>query len=224
MQLPNLEEMSATEKTWFAHSIAGMVVADGHSDQTEMNFLREAINFLDDKEEINNIMTVIKAGKIPEMSPLDIDPKQAFLMLKYLAQLMVVDFDLDTKEISFFLLSGKLLGFNNNILTKLWKSARSLLEKDLPQGFIESANLELKASLLKINDTGFSFRLGKAMMPKTKIRLKVIKPFQTDHPLEGDDAYWDVINCRMLKQSPVKFDEGWYMIRASFEQKLGDHH
>jgi len=224
MQLPNLEEMSAPEKTWFAHSIAGMVVADGRSDQTEMNFLREAINFLEDKEEINNIMTVIKEGKIPEMTPLVIDPKQAFLMLKYLAQLMVVDFDLDTKEISFFLFSGKLLGFNNDILTKLWKSARSLLEKDLPQGIIESANLEFKASLLNINDTGFSFRLGKAMMPKTKIRLKVIKPFQTDPPLEGDDAYWDVINCRMLKQSPVKFDEGWYMIRASFEQKLGDHH
>ena len=51
-----------------------------------------------------------------------------------------------------------------------------------------------------------------------------MKPFQTDSPLEGNDAYWDVINCRMLRQSPVKFDEGWYMIRASFEQKLGDHH
>jgi len=45
MQLPNLEEMSEAEKTWFAHSIAGMVVADGHTDQSEMNFLREAINF-----------------------------------------------------------------------------------------------------------------------------------------------------------------------------------
>ncbi len=29
MQLPNLDEMSAEEKIWFANSIAGMVVADG---------------------------------------------------------------------------------------------------------------------------------------------------------------------------------------------------
>ena len=28
MQLPNVEEMSAAEKKWFAQSIAGMVVAD----------------------------------------------------------------------------------------------------------------------------------------------------------------------------------------------------
>ena len=224
MQLPNLEEMSEAEKTWFAHSIAGMVIADGHTDQAEMNFLREAINFLHDKEEIKNIMTVIKEGKIPEMGPLDIDPKQAFLMLKYLAQLMVADADLATKEISFFLLSGKLLGFNNEILTKFWKSARALLEKDLPQGIIETANLKVKVSLMKIDDTGFTFRLGKALMPKVKIRLKVCKPFQSEHPLQGDDAFWEVISCQMLKQVPVKFDEGRYLVRATFEQKLADYH
>ena len=111
MQLPNLEEMSAEEKQWFANSIAGMVVADGHADQSEMVFLREAINFLDDKDEIDKLMVIIKNGKPPELSPLDIDPKQAFLMLKYLAQLMVADADLSPKEISYFPLSGKIIEF-----------------------------------------------------------------------------------------------------------------
>ena len=45
MQLPNIEEMSSEEKKWFAYSIAGMVVADGRVDESEMEFLREAINF-----------------------------------------------------------------------------------------------------------------------------------------------------------------------------------
>ncbi|HIG76370.1 MAG TPA: DUF2225 domain-containing protein, partial [Candidatus Lambdaproteobacteria bacterium] len=104
MQLPNLDEMSAEEKMWFANSIAGMVVADGHADQSEMSFLREAINFMDDKDEIDKLMVIIKNGNPPELGPLDIDPKQAFLMLKYLAQLMVADADLSTKEIGYFLL------------------------------------------------------------------------------------------------------------------------
>ena len=224
MQLPNLEEMSAEEKLWFAYSIAGMVVADGHTDPSEMSFLRDAINFLQDKEEINKIMVVIKEGKIPEMKPLDIDPKQSFLMLKYLAQLMVVDADLSTKEISFFLLTGRLLGFNNDILNKLWKSARAMLEKDLPVGFIETSNLKENVSLMKIDDTGFSFRLGKALMPKVKIRLRVRKPLQAENTNEGDDIYWDWVTCQMFKQSSVKFDEGYYMVRATFEQKLADHH
>ena len=92
--------MSVAEKKWFALSIAGMVVADGRTDQSEMSFLREAINFLPEKEEINNTMAVIKECKTPELGPLNIDPKQAFLMLKYLAQLMVVDADLSTKGIN----------------------------------------------------------------------------------------------------------------------------
>jgi hypothetical protein len=224
MQLPNVEEMSSAEKKWFAHSIAGMVVADGRADQSEMNFLREAINFMEDKEEVSKIMNVIKEGKTPEMSPLAIDPKQAFLMLKYLAQLMVADAHLDTKEIRFFLLSGRLLGFNNEILTKFWKSARALLEKDLPQAIIETPNLKSKVSLTKVDEAGFWFRMNKALMPNVKIRLKVCKPFQSDHPIEGDDAYWDVVTCKMLKQRQVKFDEGCYMVRATFEQKLADFH
>ena len=96
---------------WFANSIAGMVVADGHADKSEMSFLREAINFLDGKDEIDNLMVIIKNGIPPELAPLDIDPKQAFLMLKYLAQLMVADADLSPKEISYFLLAGKIIGF-----------------------------------------------------------------------------------------------------------------
>jgi len=161
MELPNLEEMSAEEKKWFANSIAAMVVADGHADKSEMVFLREAINFLDDKDEIEKLMVIIKDGKAPELRSLDIDPKQAFLMLKYLAQLMVADADLSQKEISFFLLTGKMLGFNNEILAKLWKSARFLLEKDLPLAIVETGSLKTKVSLTKVDETGVTFRLGK---------------------------------------------------------------
>ena len=44
MQLPDVEHMSSAEKNWFATSIAGMIVADGRADQTELEFLKEAIN------------------------------------------------------------------------------------------------------------------------------------------------------------------------------------
>ena len=231
MQLPNVEEMTSDEKKWFANSIAGMVVADGRTDKSEMEFLKEAIKFLDNKDEVNNIMKVIKEGKTPEMGPLDIDPKQSFLILKYLAQLMVADEDLATKEISYFLSCGRFLGFNDDLLTKFWKSARALLERDLPQGIVETSKLIVKVGLMKIDESGFTIRLEKALMPHAKIRLKLCKPIQADPntddkipSLEVEDKYWDVINCQMLKQSPVKFDKGRYMVRATFDQKLGDYH
>ncbi len=224
MQLPNLEEMSAEEKQWFANTIAGMVVADGHADQSEMVFLREAINFLDDKDEIDKLMVIIKDGKTPELSSLDIDPKQAFLMLKYLAQLMVADADLSPKEIGYFLLAGRLLGFNNEILTKLWKSARALLERDLPQAIVETGSLKTKVSLTKVDETGVTFRLGKALMPKVKIILYVLKSVHSERPLKGNEEHWDPLSCIMEKQHQVKFDEGHYVIRARIEQRLFEDH
>ena len=143
-----------------SESIAAMVVADGHADKSEMVFLREAINFLDDKDEIDKLMVIIKTGKPPELSPLDIDPKQAFLMLKYLAQLMVADADFSPKEISYFLLAGRSLSFSNEILNKLWKSARSLLERDLPQAIVETGSLKTKVSLTRVDEDRKSTRLN----------------------------------------------------------------
>ena len=224
MQLPNIEQMSSAEKNWFASSIAGMVAADGRADQSELNFLKEAINFLENKDEINKIMSVVKTGRPPEMGPLDIDPKQAFLMLKYLAQLMVADSDLSSKEIGFFLSTGKFLGFSNQILAKFWKSARSLLERDLPQGIIETGKLKAKVILTKVDESGFTFRFGRPLMPKVKIMLKVCKTHQSQNPTDGDTEYWQTISCKMLNQHQLKFDEGCYMVRATFEQKIADVH
>ena len=224
MQLPDVEHMSSAEKNWFASSIAGMIVADGRADQTELEFLKEAINFLDNKDEISQIMAIVKSGTLPELSPLEIDSKQAFLMLKYLAQLMVADSDLSSKEIEFFLVTGKFLGFSDEILSKFWKSARSLLERDLPQGMIETGKLKVKVILTNVDESGFTFRLTKPLMPKVKIRLRVSKIHQSQEPTDREEEYWNVIVCKMLNQRQLKYDGGCYMVRSTFEQKIAFEH
>ena len=224
MQLPDVEHMSSAEKNWFASSIAGMIVADGRADQTELEFLKEAINFLDNKDEISQIMAIVKNGTLPNLSPLEIDSKQAFLMLKYLAQLMVADSDLSSKEIEFFLLVGKFLGFSDEILSKFWKSARSLLERDLPMGMIETGKLKVKVTLTNVDESGFTFRLSKPLMPKVKVMLRVSKIHHFQQTAESDEEYWNVIACKMFKQHQLKYDDGSYMIRVNFEQKIAYEH
>ena len=63
MELPNTEAMSVEEKIWFARAIAGMIVADGRVDDSELEFLKEAISFLEDRDQVNGIMTVVRQGK-----------------------------------------------------------------------------------------------------------------------------------------------------------------
>ena len=224
MQLPNVEEMSSEEKLWFASSIAGMVVADGHAVPTELVFLREAINFLENKDDIEKIMKIVKVGTVPDLKPIQIDPKQAFLMLKYLAQLMVVDSDLSSREIRFFISLGKLLSFSDGILTKLWKSARSLLENDLPQAIIETGKLKTKVSLTKVDETGVTFRLGKALMPHVKIFVQVLKGVHSDSPLMGNEEHWDPLVCKLEKQHQIKYDKDCYHVKANFEQRVVEDH
>ena len=117
MELPNTEAMSIEEKIWFARAIAGMIVADGRVDDSELEFLKEAISFLEDRDQVNGIMTVVRQGKTPSLEARKIDPKQSFIILKYLAELMVVDGKMSETEITFFVYAGGLLGFTSNILT-----------------------------------------------------------------------------------------------------------
>ena len=113
--MPDLEKMSTEQKFWFASSIAGMVGADGHAHIEELDFLKKAINFLDSEEQIQEIISMVKnlkKGFSPPLGKLILEPRQAFFILKYLAQIMVSDEDLSPKEIKYFLKIGSLLEYN----------------------------------------------------------------------------------------------------------------
>ncbi|MEC8155831.1 MAG: DUF2225 domain-containing protein, partial [SAR324 cluster bacterium] len=172
MQLPNVEQLDSEDKNWFARAIAGMVVADGRVDESETAFLKEALGFLEDRSQVEQIMGIVKQGKPPEMPAAKIDSKQAFIMLKYLSELMVADAHLSPGEVRFFLYSGRLLGFTPDILTKLWKTARAQLEATLPKAVAQIGNQTVEITLNELHDSKFSFRFGQALTPNCKIILK----------------------------------------------------
>ena len=114
IELPNVDEMTSEQKFWFASSIAGMVGADGHAEKEELDFLRQAINFLDSKEDIDKIIALVKDlehGVHPKLDKIALDHNQAFFVLKYLAQIMIADTNLSPKEVKFFLKVGRLVGY-----------------------------------------------------------------------------------------------------------------
>jgi hypothetical protein len=114
--------------------------------------------------------------------------------------------------------------FSNEILAKFWKSARSLLERDLPQGIIETGKLKVKVILTNVDKNGFTFRLSKPLMPKVKIMLQVSKLHQTQETSENEEEFWQIIACKMFNQRQLKYDDGCYLVRASFEQKIALDH
>jgi len=117
VELPSVEGMTSEQKFWFASAIAGMVGADGHAEKHELDYLKQALHFLESKEDIEKIITMIKDlehGVHPKLAKIAFDSKHGFLILKYLAQIMVADSDLSPKEIRYFLKVGNLLGFSED--------------------------------------------------------------------------------------------------------------
>ena len=121
IELPNIDEMTSEQKFWFASAIAGMVGADGHAEKAELDFLRQAINFLDSKEDIDKIIAMVKDlehGVHPKLGKIALDHKQGFFILKYLAQIMLADTNLSPKEVKFFLKVGRLVGYTTEDTNK----------------------------------------------------------------------------------------------------------
>ena len=107
-QVPDISFLSDEEKLWFAKAIAGMVVAAGREDSTEVEVVKVAIGFTR-REDAATIMSIIKQNQIPPLGVSKVESKASFTMLKFLAEIMVVDHKLSESEVLFFNQVGKLL-------------------------------------------------------------------------------------------------------------------
>ncbi|MGA1644873.1 MAG: DUF2225 domain-containing protein [bacterium] len=217
MELPNTEAMSVEEKIWFARAIAGMIVADGRVDDSELEFLKEAISFLEDRDQVNGIMAVVRQGKTPSLEARKIDPKQSFIILKYLAELMVVDGKMSETEITFFVYAGGLLGFTSNILTKLWKTARSMLEATKPLAKISAGKNASLVRLTSLSESRCTFRNPRAMVPNMPVYIQISKS-------GSEEEFYDRVEGRVTGQRHEKWDEKSVSIRVDIVQRLGDQH
>lgn len=217
MERPNTEALSLEEKIWFARAIAGMVVADGRVDDSELEFLRDAISFLEDKDQVNKIMGIVRQNKTPSLEPRRIDPKQSFIILKYLAELMVVDGKMSETEITFFVYAGNLLGFTEKILTKLWKTARAMLEATKPLAKISAGKFVSLVRLTSLSETRITFRNPRAMIPNMPVLIQIAKP-------DTEDEFHDRFEGKVTGQRQEKWDDKSVAVRVDITQKLGDYH
>ena len=127
MEKFDFNELKTEEKIWFAHAIAGMVVADGRVDKTEKGYLKDSIEILNNREEISLVMSIARKEAKPILNKINIESRTAFNILKYLMELMITDSRVTIKEVNYFIYVGQQIGFSKKIMTKLWKSGRNQL-------------------------------------------------------------------------------------------------
>jgi uncharacterized tellurite resistance protein B-like protein len=115
----NLGKLPPEMKFWFANAIVGMISADGAVTDDEVGFLREAIDFLDNVEDINRIVEMVKKRETPPLQNTNVDILIARSMLFYIADIAVIDGSLSQREVNYFKYIGNKVGIDDTYSLKV---------------------------------------------------------------------------------------------------------
>lgn len=126
----HLSALSADGRLWVATAIAGMICADGHVDDSEIQYLREIIQFLESKEHINEVISMVKRKERPILKSLKLEREQAFEILKLLTSLAATDTKLAQSEAKFLKYAGSKLGFDPAFSNRMMKWAVQRIQAD----------------------------------------------------------------------------------------------
>ena len=212
----NIESMKEEERRWFANAIAGMICADGVIANEEMAYLKEAISFLGDTQEINELVRKVKKKQEFTLPNLVTDVQLGFTMLKHVAGLSISDGQLANKEMDFFKEMGKKIGFPKEILERILKAAQQRTESDNPIAHIVGNEAECEVVVIDLTLRDCTFRCDRQLTPSSKISLRVKN--------KQDGTYFEPLSALVIGNSVSKADSKSYVIKTKFQQAVVSEH
>ena len=130
MRIPpeTISKLNSDQKKWLGRAIAGIVVVDGIVDKSEVDYIREAIGFLENGDEINDLVGQVKKRVCPPLGHLAIKHGLAARLLMNLAEIAIVDEKLTQKEAEYLKDLGAKMNVEGKFAQQVVKWAHSLLE------------------------------------------------------------------------------------------------
>lgn len=116
-----IKSLPNVAKKWAANAVAGIISADGIITEKETELLREVISFLENIQDINEIIATVKNRQKPELKVLKTDRKTASKLLMTLAMVALTDDNLTGAEAEYFRYIGNRLGFDRNFSEEIIK-------------------------------------------------------------------------------------------------------
>lgn len=220
MDFINFDVMNSEEKQWFASAIAGMILADGHVDNKELESLREAITFLEDPAEINRLVTLVKNKQMPQLMAMRMEGKKAFNILKYLAELSIVDGRLSLTEKDYFFDAGFCLGFPEDLLKKIIRTASKQMEANKPVARMTVGDVTNEVVVTELSETRCTFKFNRAIAPRTRLFLN----FYERNTGSKADLYKQPVLGVVKGVSQSAADENTYYVRVDFQVKVNADH
>ena len=127
---------------WVLNAIANIVGADGIIEKHEFVALQEAIELLENKEEIHALKDRVKKKEIIEIKTIRINDELAIKVFFYLAAIAVIDGELKKSEAEMLKKCGLCMGLDDDLI-------KAVIQWTLKQMEI---NRKLKEDLKKSNN------------------------------------------------------------------------
>ncbi len=214
-----LNSLDPEIKRWFAKSIAGVIISDGVVDKYEIEFLRQILSFLDDQEDINTLLSLVKSMEFPKLEPLNIEKEKALTILKYLVQFIVIDDDFHPEEEKFFRKVVKLLGFSSNVADKFLNIADHLTRVAILCRVQAKGNVET-ARCVYIGQEGCVLSMKNIVNPQTSMSLEFHPP-----PTESDEEpeiFYAPISAKVHRFDKKK--EGIVHVKVLYNHSVSINH
>ncbi len=125
-----------TAKKWYANAIAGAITSDGQVDKEELEFLEKAISFLETKEDIYELVSLVKNKELPELGGLTgIDRGSAFRMVVTITTIVANDGKISKGEANYLKDITVKLGFSSQFTSKIldWAVRNAQIRKEFSE-------------------------------------------------------------------------------------------
>ncbi|HBR60101.1 MAG: hypothetical protein CL909_05040 [Deltaproteobacteria bacterium] len=136
------EDASKEIRDWIVNAIANIVIVDGVIEKHEFVALQEAIELLESRDEVHDLMKKVKERDLYEVKDIKMELELAIKVFFYLAAIAVIDGNLKKSEKELLNACGGCLGLEDDLIRAVtrWSLNQMEINRKLTQDLKSSNN------------------------------------------------------------------------------------
>ena len=136
------EDTSKEIRDWIVNAIANIVIVDGIIEKHELVALQEAIELLESREEVHDLMKKVKERNLFEVKDIKMELDLAINVFFYLAAIAIIDGNLKKSEKELLNKCGVCLGLEDDLVRAVtrWSLNQMEINRNLRMELTSSNN------------------------------------------------------------------------------------
>ena len=217
--MSQFDSLTPEAREWLANAIAGMVLADGSVDASEIVELRKNVSFLDSIA-AERLIAQVKRRELAELEDIRLEKQAAFTILKELTKLAVVDKEFSDTEEEFLRNATQKLGFPTEVAERMVAAAHKVVA-ELLQARLTFRKHRIPAICMDVTRTGCTVS-SKANLPEElQVMLEV---GHLEEEEEDCSSYFSPLPAKVRVVKPSEQSPGSYLAQVDFGVRINLNH